>query len=283
MGLPAIRNIDLHVCPNHGAEKIGAVAQMDITVNGEAALHVGHGFTCGGEPTKVASGSTTVRFHGEFAARALDDSGHQGKLVIGSGNVVIGGPTGVGCMGAGNKGCHAMSAGRKSGKTSQSYGNCALESVRQILRQAKGADVGEEELLNYALQKNLSTNNPGKDDHGATPWRSSIQLLSEFGVESEIGPNPPPVDPLHLKQALLERKGIIAQVNTRQLWQDPDGDPHAVLVTAVECDERGNVVAVFINDTGLGTCGQRLPIGVFLAAMRAEAGSPLITTKGAIW
>lgn len=283
MGLPAIRNIDVHLCPAHGPEKIGAVAEMDITVNREASLHAGHCFTCGGQSTKVVSGSTTVRFHGEFAARVLDDSGHQGKLAIGSGNVVIGGPRGTGCLGAGNKTCAKMADGRKSGASHQSHGNCALECVRQILRQAKGANVDEDELLNYALQKNLSTNNPGKRDHGGTHWRSSIQLLSEFGVEAEIGPNPPPVDPLHLKQALLERKGIIAQVNTGHLWQDPDAGPHAVVVTAVECDERGNVVAVFINDTGLGTCGQRLPIGMFLAAMRAEGGSPLITTKEAIW
>src|SRR5262249_51992476 len=115
MAQPAIRNTDVHACPNHGREKIGAVVRMDITVNREAALHVGCGFTCAGHSTQVVTGSTTVRYYGEFAARVLDDSGHGGKLVIGSGNVVIGGPKGMGRVGGGGKICEKMAEGRKSG------------------------------------------------------------------------------------------------------------------------------------------------------------------------
>lgn len=282
MAQPAIRNTDVHACANHGAEKISAVAPLDITVNGEAALHVGHGFTCGGQPTQVATGSTTVRFHGEFAARAFDDSGHGGKLLIGSGNVVIGGPKGMGTVGAGKTMCEKAAEGRQSGNKKQSYGNCVLESVRQILLRA-GHNVSEDELVQYAISHQPPLcYDPAIFQRGAANGDMGMQLLSDFGVQAErLPPNDLPPSLATVQQALAEGRGVVAFVDGPLWFPGVQAGNHAIVVTGVELDDDGNVTAVFVNDSGANSdqCGQRVPVDRFRNAMTANA-RPLLVTKG---
>jgi uncharacterized Zn-binding protein involved in type VI secretion len=283
MAQPAIRNTDVHICPQHGAETIGAVAEMDIAINKQPALRVGHCFTCAGQPAQVATGAATVLFHGEFAARAFDDSSHKGKLVIGSGNVVIGGPTGMGCVGAGTKTCKAMAGGRKSGDIHQSYGNCMPESLRQIIRRATGRPVTEDEVLNYGLANNLSTKAPGTGQHGGTSPQDAVILLKGFGVAAENVPSAgaPTLD--DIKHAIAGGKGVVTTLHTKDYWPGGRGGYHAVLVSAVELDGNGNVVGVFINDTGLGECGMWVPAMSFAASIKSGGGQPLVVTKERIW
>ncbi len=267
--------------PLTAGEKIGAVVQLDITVNNEAGLHVGLGFTCGGQPTKITTGASTVRFHGEFAARAFDDSGHQGKLLIGSRNVVIGGPRGMGCVGAGKKLCEDAAKGRKSGLTNQSYGNCVLESFRQLLLQA-GHDVSEDELVAYAT---------GQGWYGPTGVNNGgsrgLVLLKEFGIPAERMPRDESGAQLtDVKQAISEGRGTVAFIDPHEMSPDryPQAGNHAVLVTGVELDKDGNVTAVFLNDTGAGECCKKVPGAVFASALRNLPGgaAALVVTQGAM-
>lgn len=289
MALPAIRNTDVHLCASHGAEKIGAPAQLDITVNNQAAIHVGLGFTCGGQRVLVMTGASTVQVHGEFASRVFDDSSHGGKLVIGSRNVVIGGPQGMGAVGAGKSTCQAMAAGRASGKTKQSYGNCVLESARQILRRATGKNVTEEELLKHALARKLCEDAPQKPlAHGGSNGENARQLLGDYGVPTERMPADGPATLDDVKQAVAEGRGVIAFVDPHEISPSlyPSSCCHAVVVTGVEVDKDGRVTAVFISDTGAGECGKKVPASAFGAGLRnlpsekANGGAKLVVTKG---
>ena len=248
---------------------------MDITVNQEAALHAGCGFTCRSQPTQIISGSSSVRFHGEFAARAFDDTAHGGKLIIGSGNVVIGGPSGMGSVGAGAKLCEKAAAGRASGSKKQSYGNCVLESVRQLLLKA-GNDVSEDELVSYATAKGIYS--PAGVVNGGDKGR---QLLEEFGISAERMPAKEPATIADVKQAVADGRGVVAFVDGPSWFPGVGPGGHAIVVTGVELDDQGNVVAVFVNDTGdnQDNCGQRVPISRFQPAFDKN-GSRLLVTKG---
>lgn len=291
MAQPAIRNTDIHLCVSHGAEAIGAAARLDITVNNQAGLHVGVGFTCGGQTALAVSGASTVQYHGEFASRAFDDSSHGGKLVIGSRNVVIGGPQGMGAIGAGKGACQAMAAGRTSGQARQSYGNCVLESARQLIRRATGNKVTEDELLNHALGSSLCVNSPSTPtSHGGSDGEKARQLLGDYGVPAERMPAEGPATLGAVKQALAEGRGVMAFVDPHEISPAlyPSSACHAVVVTGVELDKDGHVTAVFLNDSGAGECGKKVPAAAFGAGLRnlpserASGGAKLLVTKGAV-
>src|SRR5690606_34460656 len=78
--------------------------------------------------------------------------------------ISIGGPTTgvtVGNVAAGQEACQAAAATRASGKTKQTYGNCGLESLRQIINRDRAArgepPVTESELLAEAVDNGLAT------------------------------------------------------------------------------------------------------------------------------
>jgi uncharacterized Zn-binding protein involved in type VI secretion len=234
MTLHAARMNDSQVCDAHGPAPLPD-GTLGVRINGQPTVRAGDAFRCGGCPNRMKTGASTVTFGGEFAARRTDLSDHGGRIIVGSANVVIGGPTGMGCVGAATSLCRAMAAGRQSLGPHQSYGNCVLESVRQIIRRAKASEVTEDELKRHA---------------------EAAGCVSPH----EMSPD-----------------------------QYPDPGNHAVVVTGVELDKDGNVTAVFINDTGAGECGKKLPASQFAAAMRdlpshkEVGGSSLLVTKGAIW
>ncbi len=51
---------------------------------------------------------------------------------------------------------------------------------------------------------------------------------------------------------------------------DPGSWAHEVAVTGIEYDENGEVVAYIVNDTGAGTCGQRLTKAQFERAIEPQ-------------
>ncbi len=287
MALFAGRMNDPHLCESHGPGVLPD-GERSVRINGQPSVRVGDPFKCGGCPNRVQTGASTVTFGGEFAARLTDKSDHGGRIVLGSINVVIGGPSGMGSVGAGKSTCQAMAAGRQSGKTSQSYSNCVLESVRQIIRRATASEVTEEELLQHALSKGLC-DPPTPGPLGGSNGTKGKQLLEDFGVPAERLPTQGPATLATVKQAITERRGAIAFVDPHEI--SPNLYPsscHAIVVTGVELDEHGNVTAVFINDTGAGECGKRVPASQFAAALRnlpsekANGGAQLLVTKGPI-
>ncbi len=282
MALFTARMNDPHLCEAHGPAPLPDGA-LSVKVNSQPTVRVGDAFNCGGCANRVQTGASTVTFGGEFAARLTDKSDHGGSIVIGSGNVVIGGPTGMGCTGAGKSTCQAMAAGRKSLDVHQSYGNCMPESLRQIIRRATGNEVLEDELLAYGLGHKLSTNAPGTGQHGGTSPQNAVSLLQSFGVAAENVPAAGAPTLADLKHAVGGRKGVVTTLHTKDYWPDGGGGYHAVLVTGIELDKDGNVTAVFINDTGLGQCGMKVSAASFAASIKDGGNQPLVVTKGAIW
>jgi uncharacterized Zn-binding protein involved in type VI secretion len=283
MALSTARMNDPQACDSHGPAPLPDGA-LSVRVNSLPTVRVGDAFKCGGCANRVQTGASTVTFGGEFAARVTDKSDHGGRIVIGSANVVIGGPMGMGCIGAGKSTCQAMAAGRKSGRTKQSYGNCMPESLRQLIRRATGKMVTEDEVLGYGLAKGLSDDNPGKPNrHGATSPQDAILLLQHFGVAAENVPASGSPTLNDIKRTIADRKGVVTTLHTKDYWPGSRHDYHAVVVTGVELDSDGNVIAVFINDTGVGECGMKVPANKFAAAIKSGGDQPLVVTKGNIW
>jgi len=283
MALPAARRNDLQACDKHGPAPLPD-GQLDVKINSQPTVRVGDAFPCGGCPNRVKTGASTFTIGGEFAARLTDKSDHEGWIVVGSTNVVVGGPTGMGTIGAGKSACRAMAAGRKSLHGHQSYGNCMPESLRQIIRRAKGNNATEDEVMGRAFAQGAFSN-PGHGNHGATSAYAGVRVLNDFDIPAETVPASGAPSLQDIQQAIAERKGVVATFQTPGIWP-PQFLPatHAALVTGVELDDQGNVVAVFLNDTGLGECGRRVPADKFLAGMNACRGAhPLVVTKGAIW
>ena len=56
-----------------------------------------------------------------------------------------------------------------------------------------------------------------------------------------------------------------------------------ITVTGIEYDDAGNRVAVMINDTGSGQCGQRVPAHQFDEAAAAHTHSQLNVTTNPIF
>jgi uncharacterized Zn-binding protein involved in type VI secretion len=282
MALDAARMNDPQACDAHGPAPLPDGAPS-VRINGLPAVRAGDAFRCGGCANRMKTGASTVTFGGEFAARKTDTSDHGGRVVVGSGNVVIGGPTGMGCVGAGKSTCQAMAAGRKSLAVHQSHGNCMPESLRQIIRRATAREVTEDEVLAYGLTNRLSADAPGQRHHGGTTPQAAVALLQGFGVAAENVPSSGAPTVADIKQAIADRKGVVVTLHTKDYWPDGGGGYHAVAVTGVEVDADGHVTAVFINDTGLGECGLKVPAAKLAASIKSGGDQPLVVTKGAIW
>lgn len=278
MALLAARMNDPQLCESHGPAPLPDGA-LNVRINSAPTVRVGDAFKCGGCPNRVQTGASTVTFGGEFAARLTDKSDHGGRIVLGSANVVIGGPAGMGCIGAGKRTCQAMAAGRSSGSTHQSYGDCHPESLRQIIRRATGNEINEDAMMQEVLKHHGATNNPGKGTHGGLPCEKGTAVLERFGVPAERKP----CDLASIKQAVQERRGIVAFFDVEGVWPPPETGFHAAVITGVELDEHGEVIAVFMNDTGIGECGRRVPADKLLAGMAKHHSQPLVVTKGPIW
>jgi hypothetical protein len=244
-----------------------------------------------------------VLLNGDFAARKflkLRDTDHDGKIYQGSATVLIGGPNGMGALGAGTKACAAMAAGRVSGKINQSYGNCMLESIRQLLLQMgirgkDGKELTEDEVFHWGVVLGGSTFNPGRGNHGATSGPGATYILAHYGVQAECVPAHPKNPNLDdVKTAIAQRKGVIIMHDARKTWptsivagmQGPGPSGHAVLATAMEVDDDGILTAVFVNDTGIGQCRMKVPAAKMAAAMKGVQNgtyAPLVVTKDPIW
>ena len=96
---PAVRLKDDHTCPStrpkphvHGPVTKGS---SNVRTNGLGQARIGDPLRCDGVPTtdKIVTGALMVRVNGKPAARVGESSQHGGKLVAGSPNVNIGGPS----------------------------------------------------------------------------------------------------------------------------------------------------------------------------------------------
>jgi uncharacterized Zn-binding protein involved in type VI secretion len=100
MGKPAARIGDMHTCPMatpgtppvpHIGGPILPPGCLTVLIGGLPAARMGDMATCVGPFDSIAMGSTTVLIGGQPAARMGDMTIHQGTIVAGFPQVLIGG------------------------------------------------------------------------------------------------------------------------------------------------------------------------------------------------
>ncbi len=288
MTLPAARHGDPAAC-SHGSTSLDASTTILVEVNGRNAAKIGSLAGCAATGSTVISGSSTVLINGSPAARATDTT-TDGIVVIGSFDVLIGGPTAglAGAVGAQKDACQAAAGTRSSGSTAQSYGNCGLETWRNLInkeRAAKGLPpMTEDQLLDEQQKSGRAANAPGAHNNGAISPANQAAMLEEKGIPAETRPQ----SIEEIEKAVREGKGVGVSVHP-YWWGDyvkPNPDDaaswlHAIAVTGVEYDEHGNVAAFIVNDTGLGQCGLRIPVDEFDKAL--EKRIKMTVTKRKVW
>jgi uncharacterized Zn-binding protein involved in type VI secretion len=289
-GQPAARVGDPHVCPMvtgtvpHVGGPILPPGAPTVLVGGSPAARVGDMATCVGPPDTIAKGSFVVPIANQPAARMTDTTIHGGSIVMGCPTVLIGLAGVAGNVAAGRAMCQAAASGRTSGTTKQSYNNCGVESSRQVINQANGTSISEDSLLQQSINSGLANGTPGSPptvpDGGTDPLTRQA-ILGANGVPSTVMQTTAD----NLGTALSQGRGVIVSMDAAPLWggSTPAGSLHAVTVTGIEYDDNGNPTAVYINDTGTGRCGQRVPIATFNQATGAHPNSRLNVTTNPIF
>lgn len=304
MAHPAFRSGDPTLCPADGA---GSASEepSSVHVNGRPLRRVGDKIICGRGIDRLSSGASQVLLGGRPVGRVASRTQHGAGVMAGSTNVLVGSPTACGCEASMTDTCQAMAAGRhpppgtkdKWGnpipphRSNQSYNNCGVESMRQILHQA-GKDYSEDELLDWMESHYLSgpvraKRHLGGDDlaQGRYWWGGTLADewaggLTDLGVPASNEPTTAE----GIQQAVGEGKGVIVSVHAGDIWDNttlkPGEGNHAILVTAVEYDAQGRVTAYIINDTGMGQCGRRIAKD---RLERAFTGGPMSVTDHPIW
>ena len=238
----------------------------------------------------ITEGEPRVLINGKPPARITDGVSCGGRISTGFSRVRIGRATSrvVGNVEAGMKMCQAAKKGRKSGKTSQSYNNCGVESVRQLINQATGSNLTETQLLQHALDTPFGNGYeagrgippdtakgdppvpfgtaPRPQDGGTNPYTRQA-ILNDYGVPSTVEDNN--LD--NISTALSNGQGVTADVDAGILWGNttkPRAFNHEVTVTGVEYDANGQISNVIINDTGTGQCSQHVPIDLWNKATK---------------
>lgn len=170
----------------------------------------------------------------------------------------------------------------RQGENSLGYlGTCGLVSCEQILRRT-GLEVTEDDIVRYAGDRGLCVTDACPELNGGTTLLDQARILTEFGV-----PARPEllVSTEELAHRLEEGRSVILAVNAGEFWNDPaaygTGAPnHAILATGVARDaQTGEIVGVFINDSGTGNSAQFVPVQDLEIAW-LEPGGLAVTTDG---
>lgn len=175
----------------------------------------------------------------------------------------------------------------------QSYGNCGIQSSAQLIEAKTGKKQDEKKLLNETVKDGnaqdvllgrlrravFDEKNPSA---GSTTPQDRQAILKKAGIDSKIVKT----SKAELAKAIRANKGIVANVDAGELWNDPQyaGGGHAIMVYDGDFDENGNLTHVYINDTGNGTQGRKMEIDEFMQAADAKkGGSSLNVTNDPVW
>jgi len=161
-----------------------------VNINGACAAKTTDGSGCAGK--FIVTGSGTVHINSQPAARASDLT-TDGAILLGSTNVRVGGPrTGatIGSAAAQKRACQEAANTRASGKTKQSWGNCGLESWRNLVNKQRAErgqpPVTEAEMLRRTIDLDItgeySSDKP--DSYGATNGPGRVKVLNDYGIKA---------------------------------------------------------------------------------------------------
>ncbi|MEW8428967.1 MAG: hypothetical protein G8D61_04570 [gamma proteobacterium symbiont of Ctena orbiculata] len=298
-----------------------------VLIGGKPAARMGDFSNCLAPvptPNPIMRGAFPVPIMNMPAARVSDSGTHPGSVIMPPGcpTVLIGLAGVTGNPRLGNQACQSMAAGRNpppgstdsggnplgSNTPGQSYNNCGVESSRQLVQQATGANPGQETMLNNAIA-NGNASQPAIGSAGSggqvtaqnQAWYSGgttsggqVSILSNNGVPaSRVAPAAGGMQLSQLETALSQGRGVIANGDVAGLpgWGTQTG-AHAVTVTGYEYDDAGNITHVIYNDTGIGVCNQRataaqfqnfLTTGANNAVANGFAPSGAAVTTNPIW
>lgn len=289
-GKPAARVGDFHICPlltgpvPHVGGPILPIGALTVLIGGSPSARIGDFALCVGPPDTIALGAFPVPIGGKPAARLSDQTAHGGTIMLGCFTVLIGLAGTAGNVAAGVVACQNASAGRTSGTTQQSYNNCGVESSRQLINTATAANLTENGLLQTEINNGNAGGTAGGPlvvANGGTGAAGRQTILANNGVASSVQAN----TPQNMGMALAAEQGVIVNLDAAGIWGPPTapGALHAVVVTGIQYDDAGNRVAVIINDTGSGQCGQAIPAAQFDAAAAAHPNSQLNVTNNPVW
>jgi uncharacterized Zn-binding protein involved in type VI secretion len=274
---PAARVTDIHLCTDptpkpHVGGPINPPCAAQVLVNGLAQARTTDQCTCTppAPPNFIVTGSRWVWVEGQLAARMTDKTMHPppGMILMGSPDVLIGGPTAGAILGgraSGNAACLAAVSGRTSGSQQQTYENCGVESSRLIINKATGSNISEDQLLDQSMANGDASNKRNRADSGGTTPSDRQNILANNGVPSSLQDQS--MD--NIMQAVAEKKGVITSHDAGTLWGTSDTGGHAINVIGVQYDENGNPINVITNDTGAGVCNNVVPINQYQGSLRS--------------
>jgi uncharacterized Zn-binding protein involved in type VI secretion len=269
----------------HAGGTILPPCSISVLSNGRGQARATDPLTCVGSPAPnfIVTGAAMVLVDGLPAARMTDKTMHPppGVVLEGSGDIEIGGPAAgatLGGGGAAKAACLDAKDGRTSGRIKQSYGNCGVESARQIINAApSGVSINEEDLLNQSIGEGDAGEDPKPSKRGGTGPIGRREILERNGVPSHLE------DPSmqNITQAIAERRGVITSHEIAILWGSKQTGGHAIVAMGVEYDANGEPLNVIVNDTGKGRCGYPVPYAVFVSSLRP--GREVNVTDHPVW
>ena len=274
MGRPAAQVGGMHVCPMvtgtvpHVGGPILPPGIPTVIIGGMPAVVQGNFCTCVGPPDVITMGSLGVFIGGAGAVRVLEPTSHGGQVTVGFPTVIVGDINA------------AAAASIFPGQ--QNFGNCGVQSSEQIIHQASGTAINENTILQVAINNGWAGNSANPLSRGGTSAAGRQQILANYGVSSRVVNTSPQA----ISTALVNRQGIIVNADAGVLWNNPAfiGGGHAVTITDGDWDANGNLTHVYVNDTGTGQQGQRMPVNNLMNAANARTGgSQLNVTNGPVW
>jgi hypothetical protein len=154
----------------------------------------------------------------------------------------------------------------ESAKYSQqqvSKDSCALMSTRSILLEKNGKAPSEDGMKTLGEESGGYRSCRGTSDEGA--------VLKKAGIPSTTYGKPKLSE---IANAVDAGKTVVVGYDTRPVWglKDPDPAGHAVRVTGAERDKNGNVVALYVNDSGNGKAPEKIPAATFQKALDGFGG-----------
>ncbi|MBR3314086.1 MAG: hypothetical protein IKG18_08105 [Atopobiaceae bacterium] len=157
-------------------------------------------------------------------------------------------------------------------------GTCGLCSVLNIARLA-GKNLSERDIVSLACRGRLcktGSHDPG--ENGGTNPFGRQELLRRVGIESRLDNNH---DAGHIADLVESGRGVIASVDVRSFWRgaslfDQAGG-HAVVITSVERDARGNPTFFHVCDSGIHDANFRVDASRFMASLRPGRGLNVTT------
>ncbi len=283
----ATRSGDTALCNSHGSVPVGPTGSSNVFVNGSPMMRQTDPIVCP-STNIIVTGAEWVNVNKKHASRLWEAMLHPGGHVFGSSSdVFIGGPSVGMIVGPsyqdGMDACTNAANGREGGSTQQSYGNCGVESARQIVNKKRNPPVNENDMLHEAQDHGWADKDEKPDEAGGTTPNKREKILRHYGVESEQQEQTPE----NIAQALAEGKGVITSHVSGKLWGDPKyKGGHAVLVTGVKYDANGKIVSYRINDTGrVDKCSTMVLADQFEGSLKKTpfGGVKMNVTKEKIW